>query len=284
MSEEKIALLIDPFANVPTSWIKEFSINTIPCDIQLADEIIDVQDCTVEQVFSCYKDKHAMPTILPTTIEAFGRQFISLLHRGYKIIYLASYKPSNKCYKSVQLAVDTYPEKIKIIDTGNVSIGIAVIVNKVYELIKKEYSFEKIVSMLDDVITRSHINVLFPDDRMVLNKISTGSVDIFLSKFLGTKHCVSLCNSEAEFNKNLKGTNDICIPAFIRSILQNQDITIDNDILIVMHSGLSDRFVKLMKDTIDEKNTFKNVIYMEANCTAALNLGHGGIALAYFTK
>lgn len=155
---EKIALITDSAADVPSELVEEYNINVLPFKIIYKDrEYTDGVDITPEQVYENMVNE--VPTTSLPSLEDMEKLFEKLEKEGYnKAIAVTLSSGLSGIYNAVKIAADNHPKiETFIWDSKSISVGEAVVILECAKMVKSGKSFQEIKEYIPVIHQKSNL-------------------------------------------------------------------------------------------------------------------------------
>ncbi len=280
---EKIALVVDAMADIPKKWITDYKIHVVPTIIHFGTaEDADARECTAEDVFDYYEKNGSLPTTSPTPVDIFTQLFVSLMHQGYKIIYLATMPSISKTCENGMQAAQMFPEKIAVIDTGTGCIAITSIVYEVQKLLMQELPFDEIVASIPAILARSECYFIVDDTNFILENRNVGFFSQMVASLLNIKPSMYVADGKIIPGKKFTGKSIHVLPKFIDHVFDNKKV--DPELLVIGHTGASEEMIETTKQLIHKATDFKNIEIIGAGGPISSHLGRGAFIFSFMKK
>jgi len=280
---EKIALVIDAMVDVPKEWIKDYKVHVVPTIIHFGtSEDLDARECTAEEIFAYYEKHGTLPTTSPTPPDAFTQVFVPLIHQGYKIIYLATMPSISKTYENGVEAAKSFPEKIAVVNIKTGCIGTGILVYEVQKLLKQELPFKEIVSRIPDITAHSECYFMVDDVHFVLENQNVGFFTQMIASLLNVKPSMHVVDGRIIPEKKFNGKTSHALPKFVDYVFQGK--AIDDELLIIGHTGVSDEDIENAKKLVSKFADFKTIKVVTTGGPISSHLGKGAYIFAFKIK
>ncbi|HBG15387.1 MAG TPA: DegV family protein [Firmicutes bacterium] len=155
----KIALVTDSTADLTEEMKKELNVHVIPLKVRFAEQEFKDGELTAEGFYT----RLANCKRLPTTSQPSPEDFISLYRKLFEdydeIISIHLSSGLSGTLNSAYLAKEKLKQKIHIIDSKNISLGIGILVKEAAKLLKEGLASSKLLEKL--TATRKNIETLF---------------------------------------------------------------------------------------------------------------------------
>ncbi len=274
----KIAIVTDSTADLPQDLVEEFNIEVIP--LQVIIDGCEFRDGLDLSRTEFYERITAPGSHLPSTSQPSPGVFIEtynrLLEEADAIISIHISNKLSGTVQTAQLASETFPGKIRVIDSLSTSMGLGSLVLEAARGLKRGMNLDQVVEMVHSLREKISFFVLLDTLKFVRHGGRVNSVQLFLGSVLKIKPLLRIRHGEVEAAgkaRNKKEAVTLLIEKF-----KEQLGTETKSIISVIHTKAETEALKL-KAIIEE--TFKNaeVILNQAGPTIGSHAGPGALAL-----
>ncbi|MBT7075569.1 MAG: DegV family protein, partial [Anaerolineae bacterium] len=146
----KIGLLTDSIADIPANLLNKYKIEVVPAIIVIdGKSYIDGVDITREEFYTRMPFFKSPATTAAPSAGEFMTRYKKLFSAGAeKVFSIHAASQLSGIYNAARLAAETFGDKIKLIDSGQLSLGIGFQVLEAADFIAEGASVEKISKML----------------------------------------------------------------------------------------------------------------------------------------
>ena len=152
----KIGLLTDSIADIPADLLKKHQIEVVPAIIVIdGKSYVDGIDITREEFYARMPSFKSPATTAAPSAGEFMERYEKLLSAGAeKIFSIHAASQLSGIFNAARVAAKSFGERIHLVDSGQLSLGIGFQVLEAAEAIKKGRSVEKITEMLSTIQER----------------------------------------------------------------------------------------------------------------------------------
>jgi len=149
-----IHILTDSCSDLSPGLIDQFRIEQIPLNVFINDQsFLDNVNITRHQLFAYVDETGVLPKTSAPTVESMHR----FLDRDGEVIFIPISSVLSATYQTAVLAKNNLPNRnIFVVDSKNLSTGIAHLVIKAVELRETGFSAQEIVNEIEALIPRIH--------------------------------------------------------------------------------------------------------------------------------
>lgn len=281
----KIKLISDSTCDLPKELIERLNIEILPLTVVFKDEEFhDLVNITPTQMYKKVEEKGYLPKTSAITIHPFYNIFDKYTKLGYDIIYTGI---GSKLSASFQNALNAKEEgkftNVYLVDSGNLSSSIGLILLKMDQMKKEGYSAEKIKQVVEEKIV-PNIRCSFVIKSM--DYLHKGGRCSGIKKFLGTwlkiKPIITVRNGKLEVHSTPRGKLEKALKLIYNEALEIKE-KIDLDFFFITHT-CSSQNVNYIYPLVKENINPKELIIAEAGCVIASHCGPETIGLLYILK
>lgn len=282
----EVVMTADSTCDLSDELIKKHNVSIIPLYINKDGGFYrDRIEITPNDIFDYYRETHKLTTTSAPSVEDYIEFFKPIVKQGKKIVHLpisshfsASYQ--NACIAKKEIGGDD----VYVVDSKSLSTGIALIVLKGCELIKKGLSADKIYDYLTNVFV-DKIEASF-----VINSLTylhkggrCSSVAKLGSNLLKLKPCIELSDGKMHVGKKYRGNFSKCIFEYVDDRLNNRT-DLDKNIIFVTHASCEQNLVNDVVEQIKSKHIFENIYITQAGCTISNHCGPNTLGIIFVRK
>ncbi len=281
----KVKILTDSTSDLSKQMLIDYNIDSIPLYVRFDDEIYkDGINLSTEELYQKVQEKNALPKTSAVSPGDFITFFETYLDKGYDIIYIGIGSKLSATIRSAYLAKDeiNQPDRIHIIDSMNLSSGIALLVLKAKDLRDKGLSALHIKEEIERLVpyVRSQFAI------STLDYLHKGGRASGLAKLVGTmlsiKPIIKVVNGSLEVYKKPLGKMSRALDIMLEDFNKEQE-NIDLDYVFITHT-LANRQAVYMLDYLKRRFNIKHLIEGSAGCVISSHCGAGTIGILYIVK
>lgn len=281
----KVKILTDSTSDLSKQMLIDYNIDSIPLYVRFDDEIYkDGINLTTDELYRKVEEKKALPKTSAVSPGDFITFFEKYLEKGYDIIYIGIGSKLSATMRSAHLAIDeiNLPNRIHIIDSMNLSSGIALLVLKAKDLRDQGLSALKIKEEIERLVplVRSQFAI------STLDYLHKGGRASGLAKLVGTmlsiKPIIKVVNGSLEVYKKPIGKMSRALDIMLEDFNKEKE-NIDLDYVFITHT-LANRQAVYMLDYLRRRFNIKHLIEGSAGCVISSHCGAGTIGILYIVK
>ncbi|AFM40079.1 EDD domain protein, DegV family [Desulfosporosinus acidiphilus SJ4] len=156
---KRIALVTDSTADLTEEIKKEFDIHVIPLKVSFGKEEFSDEELSSEEFYRRLSIEKELPKTSQPSPEMFGRLYSKLLEEYQEIISIHLSSALSGTYNAANLAKEKFKEKIHLVDSKTISLGMGLLMIEAARNIKDGYDSAWILKNLAKA--RKNIETLF---------------------------------------------------------------------------------------------------------------------------
>ena len=259
-------------------------VNVVPLTVSFdEEEFIDGVTIDNKTFYEKLVESDVLPTTSQANPDAFMNEFEKVKEAGESAVVITLSSKLSGTYQSAMIAAEDY-DNIYVVDSGNVAIGSAVLVEYALKLLDEGFGAEEIAKKLEEVKDKIIIVALL-DTLEYLKKGGRISKTVaFAGSVLNIKPVVSVVDGEINMLGKARGSkmgNNL----LVQEIDNAGGVDFTKPVLLGF-TGLSDAL--LVKYINDSKHIWEegldNVRYTSIGSVIGTHAGPGAIAAAFFKK
>nr|WP_302646767.1 DegV family protein [uncultured Clostridium sp.] len=282
-----IKIVTDSSCDLGINFIEENNIELIPLLLNLDGETLkdDLGKSLGYREFYEKLRAGSMPSTSQINIYTFEEKFKELLDKGYEILYIGLSSALSGTFNSANMARNNILEenpnaKIAVVDSISVSMGLGMLIKKACKMIEEGKMLEDIVQWIEENKNKV-IHAILVDDLKHLKRggrVSASTAAV--GSILNIKPLLKLNNSGAvEASEKIKGKKKGL--KRLASIIKENAINIENEILYIMHGDVLEE-AQYLKEIILQELNFKDVKVEYIGTVIGTHGGPGTIATVFW--
>lgn len=280
----QVKIITDSTADLSQELIDKFDIVTLPLNVVFEDQSFeDGVDITTKELYERVASTNELPKTAAISPARFQDEFSKWINQGYDVLYIGIGSKISGTIQNAHIAkMDLEDERVYIVDSLNLSSGIALLVLKAKDLKEKGLSakeiHEEIIKLVPRVRTQFAIKVL---DYLHKGGRASGTAAL-VGKFLRIRPIIKVTDGVLDVYKKPMGTMNKAVTIMLDEYLEQKD-NVDLEYVMITHS-LAEPQVKVMEDYVNENLKPDNLIISNAGCVISSHCGAGSIGILYIVK
>lgn len=279
----RIKISADSTCDLSPELIKKYNIGITPLYIEKGGQNCrDGIDITPQEIFDYVRSGKGVCRTAAVNVGDYMVFFKKCRENYDAVIHFNISSDFSSCYQNACTAAAEF-ENVYVVDSRNLSTGIALLVLDAAERAEKGEDPEKIAALMRETAEKVEASFVI-DTLFYLQKGGRCSTLAALgANLLKLKPCIEVKDGKMGVGKKYRGKIDACIAQYVRERLQGRDDLRRNRIFIT-HSGCAPEIVENVKEIIKECGGFDEVLETYAGCTVSSHCGPNTLGVLFVRK
>lgn len=273
----------DSTVDLSSELVERFGITVLPMLVTLdGDTRLDGIEVVPQDLFAYTQKTGQLAKTAAQSSAYYIDRFRELTQDGGAVIHFTISASMSSAYNFACLAAEEF-ENVYVVDSMNLSTGIALLVLKAAEMAADGADAETIVNTVNGL--RTKVDASFVVDTLeFLHKGGRCSTIAMLgANVLKLKPCIQVKEGAMDVGKKYRGRMDAVLREYVADALHDPD-DIDLSRIFVTHTCGDDpivgEIVKLVRGTLP----FREVLTTSAGCTVSAHCGPGTLGVLFIRK
>lgn len=273
----------DSTVDLSSELVERFGITVLPMLVTLdGDTRLDGIEVVPQDLFAYTQKTGQLAKTAAQSSAYYIDRFRELTQDGGAVIHFTISASMSSAYNFACLAAEEF-ENVYVVDSMNLSTGIALLVLKAAEMAADGADAETIVNTVNGL--RTKVDASFVVDTLeFLHKGGRCSTIAMLgANVLKLKPCIQVKEGAMDVGKKYRGRMDSVLREYVADALHDPD-DIDLSRIFVTHTCGDDpivgEIVKLVRGTLP----FREVLTTSAGCTVSAHCGPGTLGVLFIRK
>lgn len=273
----------DSTVDLSPELVERFGITVLPMLVTLdGDTRLDGIEVVPQDLFAYTQKTGQLAKTAAQSSAYYIDRFRELTQDGGAVIHFTISASMSSAYNFACLAAEEF-ENVYVVDSMNLSTGIALLVLKAAEMAADGADAETIVNTVNGL--RTKVDASFVVDTLeFLHKGGRCSTIAMLgANILKLKPCIQVKEGAMDVGKKYRGRMDAVLREYVADALHDPD-DIDLSRIFVTHTCGDDplvgEIVKLVRGTLP----FREVLTTSAGCTVSAHCGPGTLGVLFIRK
>ena len=282
----KVIISADSTCDLPKELAEKYNIKICHGPVILGDKVytdgIDIQPC---DIFKYHDETGVLPKTAAINYQDYIDFFTPLTEDGNTVVHFClSSEMSSMCNNAKMAAEDV--ENVYVIDSRNLSTGIALLVLQAAEMAQNGEDAENIYNKM--VESTDKVNASFVIDTLLyLHKGGRCSALAMLgANLLQLKPCIEVNNAaggKMDVGKKYRGSLDKALLQYVEDKLAGRT-DICRKRIFITHSGISEERLAMVKKAVESYNVCDEVFITRSGCTISSHCGPNTLGVLFMTK
>jgi len=197
--QARIALVSDSACDLPEATAHALGLVRVPLSISFGDDTyIDGVDITPAQFYQRLASTTDLPKTSQPAVGEFRSAFTSLLASHEAVVSLHLAGGLSGTFQAARAAADQVdPSRIRVVDTGQVSVALGVIVEAVGEALAAGKDLEEVVALAEHASARTALYAALPSLELAARGGRVSRRLAWISRTLGLVPILTMCDGKA---------------------------------------------------------------------------------------
>jgi len=277
----KIALSAESTIDLPQELLDKYKIITLPFGITFKDKLVEDHFGIADEIFDFVSDTKVLPKTSAIPPEQYREFFENLKQKYDAIIHISLSSQLSSSYGSACLASEGM-ENVFVVDSKNLSTGIALVAIHARELIDKKMSPEDIYTETQDYADKIRSSFILDKLNYMHKGGRCNAITLLGANLLKIKPQIVVSNGRMGVGKKYRGTLAKVIENYTEDIIAGVE-NADKSVVFVTHSSLmpdeEDYVTKKLKEA-----GFKTIYNTYAGGTVCSHCGPNTLGILYAEK
>lgn len=280
---KKVILSSDSTSDLGDKLIQKHDIHIVPLYIHLdGKEYKDGIDINPDMIYEYY-DKHGvLPTTSAPNIKDYLDHFKKWNMDEYEILHFTIGSSLSSSYQNASIAKEEF-ENVHVIDSYNLSTGIAMLILEAAKLRDMGMSAEEIFEKVCEL--KSKIKTSFVVDSLLYLKEGgrVSTLQAMGANLLNIKPSIIVKNDKygaMEVGPKYRGNTLKVLQKYISELFSESN-DVDEEVAFITHSGTTNKNLEFVKHELSKYKNFNNVYITRASCTVSSHCGYNTIGVIY---
>ncbi len=284
MSEQRVGIVAECVCDLPKSYLAEHNIDIVYFLIETDSGVFtDTDEITAENILGYMQSGGKKSRSSAPEPEVYKRVFEKNLKKYDKLILVAISSGVSRSCENAEKAASEMGEagrRVHIFDSKHLSTGLGHMVIKAAEAAENGLSAKEIISELTEL--RDRISTSFITENVDF-LYRSGKVSEKVKKIctaFNIHPVLAMKNGELTLKSVGIGKYEKACARYIRNELKNPD-KIDKKWAFLTYAGCSVKMLERIKNEINGKCRFENLIQTKASATVSSNCGPGTFGVLF---
>ncbi|MDR0268687.1 DegV family protein, partial [Paenibacillus sp.] len=262
----------------------QFDIGMVPLYVVFGETAYkDRFEITTDDIYRRVDESGELPHTAAPSPADFISAFSPWIEQGKTIVFISMSSKLSSTYQSAMIAASELPEgSVQVVDSLNVSGGIALLVMKAVLAARAGKSATDIVSMLEEKRDRVEIEVLVDTLNYLHKGGRVSNLQHMIGSLLKIRPILRIKEGVVISADKYRGKTEKAVERMLQCITENFH-KIDRDLIIVAQT-LADKTADYIKAALLERTDVKKVEIIEGGCAISCHCGPRTVAIMYIKR
>lgn len=278
----KVKIVTDSTSDLNEKEIKELEIAVMPLHVTFNEKSYDDGiNINVHDLYEKVKETGVLPKTAAITIPEYMEEFKKWIDEGYDVIFTGISKQMSSSMNNAVIAASELnaEDKVKVVDSKNLSSGIGLLVLKAAKLAKAGKSLDEIYNAMIDIAERVRSQFCIDTFEYLHKGGRCTGTQAFFGSMLKIKPIIVVRDGKMSVAKKPHGKKIKALECLLEMITADKD-NLDPDVVMITHSCADEDAVYLKKE-LENRLGLTNVMVTKAGCVISSHCGPGTIGILY---
>lgn len=281
----KIKIVTDCTCDLSDELIEKHDICVVPLIVSIGGKSYrDKVDINTKEMFKKVKEFNELPKTAALTPHNYYELFKGFIDEGFSVLYMGIGSGFSSCYQNSLIGAEDLPkDKLRIVDSANLSSGIGLLLLKAAKFRDEGDSLDEIARKVEDLVPK--VRTMFSID--TLEYLHKGGRCSGTARFFGSmlkiKPIIRVVDGKMIVAKKPRGKYKVALDTQLDYFMHDKD-NIDLDNIFLTHCLAKDEDIEYLKEKIKQEVTVKNLHVTNASSVISTHCGPRTIGILYIVN
>ena len=283
----KLIITSDSTCDLSKDILEQYDIKIVPLYINVdGQEFKDGVDITTSEMYKLVEEKNTIPKTAATSVGDFIEFFKPFYEEGCEVIYTGISSTMSVTFNNAKTAASILNEdgeRIFVVDSGNLSTGIGLLLLKACKARDEGKSAKEVVELMENLVPKVRSQFVVETLDYLHKGGRCSGVVKFIGNILKLRIQIEVFEKSMRVAKKTIGAMKKALSLMVQDYVNNID-NVDDEFLFVTHSEADDSKNFIMNLLEPFKDKIKNLFITKAGCVISSHCGRGCIGILYIAK
>ena len=284
MSKQAIRVSADSTCDLSPELLNKYGIETLPLYAVLEGKAYkDGLEITPDEIYAKVKEIGKIGSTAAINVDEYITFFTHMKESCDTLIHFVISSEMSSCCQNALIAAAEVGG-VYVIDSRNLSTGIALLVLRACELAEKGMAAEVVVSAIREMLGR--VDATFVPENLEYLKMGgrCSAAAALGANLLRIKPCIQVKEGTMTVGKKYTGNTEAVLTKYVGDRLRDVE-SLDLSRIFVVHSGMNNpALVDKVKEAVLAIAPFEEVLEARAGCTISNHCGPNTLGLLFCRK
>lgn len=278
----KIKFTADSTCDIPASFQERYPVEIIPLTVELDGKYYkDGIDLFPDDIISAVDRGSALPKTSAINSEEVRAVFTEVLKDCDAIIHFDIGSDFSSCFQNARLAGEDLP--VYCVDGRSLSCGTTILIAIAQDMADAGAEPAAIVEKLNSLVSKIDMSFILDRLDFLYKGGRCSMVSMLGANVLHLRPCIEVHDSKMTVGKKYRGTYERCLKSYLKDRFAEKD-TIDDSIIFIVHTGMTDETIEQIKAIIASEMQFKQIYVSRAGSTITSHCGANTFGIGMLHK
>ncbi len=274
----KICVSAESTIDMPKELLDKYNIHTTPFGINFNNSLVEDREGVAEEIFDYVAKTKTLPKTSAISPDQYSDYFTELKKAYDVIIHVSMSSLLSSAYNNACLVANEM-DNVFIIDSKNLSTGIALLVLYIRDLVDKGVGVEDICKLANDKVTNVKSSFVLDQLNYMHKGGRCSSITLLGANLLKIKPQIIVTNGKLVVGKKYRGNLTKVVSNYVDDIIADMKNP-DKSVVFVTHSSPMPEEEKIAETKLREAG-FKNIYNTLAGGAICSHCGPGTLGVLY---
>jgi DegV family protein with EDD domain len=279
-----IKIFTDSTSDLSQELIEQYDISIIPLYVNFGEKSYkDGVEITAEELFKKVDEYNRLPMTSAPSPSDFHDAFKPFIDQGKDILYIGLSSKLSSTIQNANIAAGEFPEnRLSIIDSLNVSLGIGLLVLKAADYARKGMTLKEISSIIQEKVSKLRVFFIIDTLEYLQKGGRCSSLQSLVGGILKIKPVIKMEDGKVILWEKLRGKREKGLAELISKVLKDKD-KIDLERIVLAHSMCFGDAVYI-KTELKAKLNANQILIGNTGCVISSHCGPKTVGIIYMIK
>ena len=277
----KIAISAESTIDLPQDLLDKYNIQTLPFGITFKDKLVEDHFGIAEEIFDFVEETKVLPKTSAIPPESYREYFEELKKEYDAIVHISLSALLSSSYSSACLASEGM-ENVFVVDSKNLSTGIALIAIYARSLVDKKMSAEDVYSLSQEYADKIRSSFILDKLNYMHKGGRCSAITLLGANLLKIKPQIVVSNGRMGVGKKYRGNLNKVVASYCEDVLAESE-NADKSMVFVTHSSPMPEEEEYITKKLKQAG-FKTIYNTYAGGTVCSHCGPNTIGILYADK
>lgn len=277
----RIGLSAESTIDLSQEMLEKNKIHTIPFGINFKDQLVEDHFGISEEIFAFVEESKVLPKTSAIGPEQYREYFENLRKEYDAVIHISLSSLMSSSFNNARIASEQL-ENVFVVDSKNLSTGIALVTLFARDLIDKKSSPQEVYEKTQEMTSRVRSSFVLDKLNYMYKGGRCNAVTLLGANLLKIKPQIVVKDGRMGVGKKYRGTMTKVISTYCDDVLA-ENPNADKSLVFITHSSAMPDEEKLIHDKLKDAG-FKKILNTYAGGTVCSHCGPNTIGILFVDK
>ena len=277
----KIAISAESAVDLPKELLQKYDIKTTPFTVLLGDRLVYDGEIELEEMFDYVAKTKVLPKTSAVNEHQFVEHFENLLKQNDTVIHFSLSSKASCAYNNAVSASKKF-KSVYVVDSKNLSTGIALLAIKASEMAKKGKGAEEILNAVTQCVPKVQTSLIVNKLDYLKKGGRCSGIVCFGANLLQIHPQIILKDGKLYPAKKYRGNFEKCVKHYCEDTLKEFN-NFDKSLAFLMYTSASELAINNAKESLKNAG-FKEIIEAKTGATITSHCGPNSLGIIYMLK